>query len=66
MANVAAGAMVFGRSFADQLFSPWLTVARIGIWLVLVVYAIGLAWSRRHDYHLYFLLGGIVLFAAVS
>lgn len=43
IANIAAGAMVFGQFLADEVFSPWLAVGGVGIWIGLVAYALTLA-----------------------
>jgi len=41
--NIAAGAMVFGQFLADEVFSPWLAVGGVFIWIGLVAYALTLA-----------------------
>jgi hypothetical protein len=43
IANVAAGAMVFGQFLADQVFSRWLVFGGMAIWIVLVAYALALS-----------------------
>jgi hypothetical protein len=47
IANVAAGAMVFGQSLADRPFSPWLAVLGAGLWVSLVIVAVLLAGRTR-------------------
>ena len=47
IANIAAGAMVFGQFLADQVFSRWLAFGGIATWIILVAYALALA--RRED-----------------
>lgn len=37
IANIAAGAMVFGQFLADEVFSPRLAVEGLAVWGVLVV-----------------------------
>lgn len=46
IANVAAGAMVFGQFLSDRLFSPWIAIGGIGLWIVLVTNAIVVARGR--------------------
>ena len=40
IANVAAGAMVFGQFVAGTTFSPRLAAAGVAVWILLVVFAI--------------------------
>ena len=40
IANVAAGAMVFGQFVAGTPFSPRLATAGVAMWIVLVLWAI--------------------------
>ena len=47
IANIAAGAMVFGQLLADQAFSPWLAFGGIGIWIGFVAYALALARDEK-------------------
>jgi hypothetical protein len=47
IANVAAGAMVFGQSLADRPLSPWLAVLGAGLWVSLVIVAVLLAGRTR-------------------
>ncbi len=43
MANIAAGAMVFGQFLGSQMFSVWIAVGGMAAWIVLVAWAIELA-----------------------
>ena len=47
IANVGAGAMVFGQFLAENVFSPSLALGGIGVWVVLVANAITLAGSKK-------------------
>ena len=42
LANIAAGAMVFGQFLGSQAFSGWVTVAGVGVWIGFVTWAIAL------------------------
>lgn len=42
-ANVAAGALVFGQFLGEHFFSWRVALAGIGVWLVLIGFAIALA-----------------------
>lgn len=43
IANVAAGAMVFGQLIADRPFSPWLALRGAALWVGLVIIAVWFA-----------------------
>jgi hypothetical protein len=47
MANVTAGAMVFGQFLADRPFSLMLAAAGISAWLTLAAWTLYLARRRR-------------------
>ena len=47
IANIAAGAMVFGQFLADHAFSPWLAVGGVAIWIVFVANAIAFARDKK-------------------
>ena len=40
IANIAAGAMVFGQFLADATFFPRIAIAGMAVWLVLVTCAV--------------------------
>ena len=42
IANIAAGAMVFGQFLAIETFSLWIAVGGMAVWVALVGWAIGL------------------------
>ena len=42
IANIAAGAMVFGQFLATETFSLWIAVGGMAVWIALVGWAIGL------------------------
>jgi len=46
-ANVAAGAMVFGRFLSDRPFSVWQTVMGGALWIVFVMCGVVLAERKR-------------------
>lgn len=39
LANIAAGALVFGQVLGERGFSPWLALAGLACWCALVVLA---------------------------
>ena len=43
IANIAAGAMVFGQFLGSQMFSLWIAVGGVTLWIALVAWAIALA-----------------------
>lgn len=43
IANLAAGAMVFGQFLSDRVFSSTLALCGLGVWMLLVAYAVALA-----------------------
>jgi len=43
MANIAAGAMVFGQFLGTQMFSVWVAIGGMSLWIGLEAYAISLA-----------------------
>jgi hypothetical protein len=43
VANVAAGAMVFGQFLGSGMFSIWVAVGGTVVWAALVAWAVGLA-----------------------
>jgi len=47
IANIAAGAMVFGQFLGSQMFSVWIAVGGMAVWIVLVAWAIGLAGETK-------------------
>ncbi|MBI4264918.1 MAG: hypothetical protein HY657_11130 [Acidobacteria bacterium] len=47
IANVAAGAMVFGQFLSDRGFAPWLAVLGVAVWIILVIWALRLAGGRE-------------------
>jgi hypothetical protein len=47
IANIAAGAMVFGQFLADGMFSPSLAFGGIGVWIALVACALALGRSEK-------------------
>lgn len=47
IANIAAGAMVFGQFLADHTFSFWIAVGGVIVWIGLVMCAIALAGQRN-------------------
>jgi len=47
IANVAAGATVFGQFLADRAFSFWLALMGSTLWIGLVTFAVFLAGRRR-------------------
>ena len=47
IANIAAGAMVFGQLLADGMFSPWLAFGGIAVWIAFVAYALALARGEK-------------------
>ena len=46
IANVAAGAMVFGHFVGDRVFSWWTAVGGIILWMVFVSWAMALRRGR--------------------
>ena len=49
LANIAAGAMIFGHFLSERTFSAWITVAGLGLWLGLVGLAIKSAGVANHE-----------------
>ena len=49
LANVAAGALIFGQLLGERKFSLSTALTGIGIWLVLVGWAVALARGMGHD-----------------
>ena len=47
IANVTAGAMVFGQWLAERPFSPWLALFGIELWVGLVTMAVLIAGRTR-------------------
>jgi len=47
IANIAAGAMVFGQFLGSETFSAWIAVFGIGLWGAFVGLATVLAGERR-------------------
>lgn len=43
VANIAAGAMVFGQFLGNQMFSMWIAIGGVAVWIALVTWAIELA-----------------------
>jgi hypothetical protein len=42
IANLAAGAMVFGQFLVERAFSPWLALLGVAVWGCLVGFALAL------------------------
>lgn len=47
IANIAAGAMIFGQFFADETFSPRIAVEGLAVWGSLVAFSLFLM-GRKH------------------
>ncbi|HEY5618148.1 MAG TPA: hypothetical protein VIK60_09390 [Vicinamibacterales bacterium] len=47
IANIAAGAMVFGQFLGSQMFSMWIAIGGVAVWIALVAWAIGLAGEAK-------------------
>ena len=47
IANIAAGAMVFGQFLGAQMFSLWTAVSGATLWIALVSWALALAHEAK-------------------
>ena len=46
IANIAAGAMVFGQFLGERAFSPWIALVGVAMWNCLVVFALSVTGRR--------------------
>ncbi len=46
IANIAAGAMVFGQFLGERAFSPWIALVGVAMWICLVVFALSVTGRR--------------------
>lgn len=49
MANIAAGAMIFGQFLSERAFSAWIAAAGVFLWIGFVAFAVLLAVSSKHE-----------------